>query len=206
MRDSSATRAKLLQAAMTVFAETGYAGATTRAIAERAGVNEVTLFRHFGAKADLMVEAMGVAASKLMPELVAPTGDLEADLVRIVRVYQDIANARARFIVTVLSEVPRFPELKGAVDVPRRFIGAAAAIITSYQQSGMLRPEPPVVVAASLLTPILFLAMVREAAPDIAKAAVIDPVQHVRNFLGGHAAPAKAARKAKPRGSKGGRR
>ena len=51
-------RDKLLEAAARVFAETGYRGATTRRIAHEAGVNEVTLFRHFGSKGDLIQEAL----------------------------------------------------------------------------------------------------------------------------------------------------
>ena len=47
------TRQRILQAAAQVFAEKGYARATTRALAAAAGVNEVTLFRHFGNKQNL---------------------------------------------------------------------------------------------------------------------------------------------------------
>jgi AcrR family transcriptional regulator len=51
-------RQKLLEAAGRVYAEGGFRGATTRRIAEEAGVNEVTLFRLFGSKAQLIAEAM----------------------------------------------------------------------------------------------------------------------------------------------------
>ena len=47
------TRQRILKAAAVVFAEKGYARATTRALAAAAGVNEVTLFRHFGNKQNL---------------------------------------------------------------------------------------------------------------------------------------------------------
>lgn len=39
---------RLFQAALELLAERGYRGATTREIARRAGVSEVTLFRRFG--------------------------------------------------------------------------------------------------------------------------------------------------------------
>lgn len=51
-------REKLLVAAGRVYAEVGFRGATTRRIAEEAGVNEVTLFRLFGSKAQLLAEAV----------------------------------------------------------------------------------------------------------------------------------------------------
>jgi AcrR family transcriptional regulator len=58
MIDVVDSRKRLLAAAVRVFAEVGFRGATTRRIAEEAGVNEVTLFRHFGSKSKLISEAM----------------------------------------------------------------------------------------------------------------------------------------------------
>lgn len=57
------TRARLLAAAVRVYASHGYLGATTRAIAAEAGVNEVTLFRLFGAKETLLDEAIAATAA-----------------------------------------------------------------------------------------------------------------------------------------------
>jgi AcrR family transcriptional regulator len=54
-------RDRLLDAAARVYAETGYRGATTRRIAHEAGVNEITLFRHFGSKTTLILEAVRLA-------------------------------------------------------------------------------------------------------------------------------------------------
>jgi AcrR family transcriptional regulator len=51
-------REALLKAAIKVFAETGSRGATTRRIAQEANVNEVTLFRHFKSKDDLLRAAL----------------------------------------------------------------------------------------------------------------------------------------------------
>jgi outer membrane protein TolC/DNA-binding transcriptional regulator YbjK len=52
------TRQQLLDAAARVYSEYGFRGATTRRIADEAGVNEVTLFRLFGSKAALIDEAV----------------------------------------------------------------------------------------------------------------------------------------------------
>lgn len=51
-------RARLLDAALRVYAQHGYQGSTTRLIAAEAEVNEVTLFRHFGSKDSLLDEAI----------------------------------------------------------------------------------------------------------------------------------------------------
>ena len=55
------TRTRLLEAAARVFAKSGLAGSTTRAIADEAGVNEVTLFRHFQTKDRLLAAEIGRA-------------------------------------------------------------------------------------------------------------------------------------------------
>ena len=47
----SETRECLIKAAKVIFSEVGYEAATTREIAIRANVNEITLFRHFGTSA-----------------------------------------------------------------------------------------------------------------------------------------------------------
>lgn len=47
------TEARIIEAAVQLFAEHGFKGTSTRDIAQLASVNEATLFRHFGRKADL---------------------------------------------------------------------------------------------------------------------------------------------------------
>lgn len=59
------THVRILEAALEEFTKKGYKGAITRAIAERAGVNEVTLFRHFGSKAELLRAAVDHALKKM---------------------------------------------------------------------------------------------------------------------------------------------
>lgn len=61
----SSTRQRLIHAALELFAVQGVTDTTTRQIAERADVNEVTLFRHFGNKHGLLlavIEDAGVFA------------------------------------------------------------------------------------------------------------------------------------------------
>jgi AcrR family transcriptional regulator len=52
------TEQRILDAALRIFASEGYTGATTRRIAEEANVAEVTLFRKFKSKENLLKEVL----------------------------------------------------------------------------------------------------------------------------------------------------
>lgn len=60
-------RRQILDVASGIFARRGYEGATTREIAEQAGVNEALLFRHFPSKENLywtMIEELCLAGGR----------------------------------------------------------------------------------------------------------------------------------------------
>ena len=54
-------RAQLIEVAISVFGQRGFRGATTKAIADAAGISEATIFRHFPSKDDLYVAALPAA-------------------------------------------------------------------------------------------------------------------------------------------------
>ncbi|MEK4384116.1 TetR/AcrR family transcriptional regulator [Aeribacillus sp. FSL K6-2848] len=54
-QDLTPKQAKILQAAVEIFAEKGYAATSTSEIAKRAGVAEGTIFRHYKTKKDLLI-------------------------------------------------------------------------------------------------------------------------------------------------------
>ena len=68
------TKEQLLKATLKLISEKGYLGATTREIAQEAGVTELTLFRHFGSKERLFEELLKSYTflpllKELLPEL-----------------------------------------------------------------------------------------------------------------------------------------
>lgn len=86
-RSPEETRNRILFATRQLFAKKGRRGTTTREIAELAGVNEATLFRHFGHK-DALIEACAqhfCGAAQLQELLAKLSGDMEADLRTIAR-------------------------------------------------------------------------------------------------------------------------
>jgi AcrR family transcriptional regulator len=68
----------ILDAAIDLFAEHGWAGLTIEAVAERAGVAKSTVYRRYSEKADLVVASMQRCheSTPALPD----TGDLRADL------------------------------------------------------------------------------------------------------------------------------
>lgn len=51
-------RAQIIDVALKLFSEKGFAGTRTREIADRAGISEALIFRHFGSKEELYNEAL----------------------------------------------------------------------------------------------------------------------------------------------------
>ncbi len=82
------TRERILGAAREVIARKGKRGATTREIADVAGVNEATLFRHFGSKSALVIAvAQRFCGIVELRDVVAQLhGPIEEDLLAIGRV------------------------------------------------------------------------------------------------------------------------
>ncbi len=99
-RDAGATRQRLLRAALELFTAEGYRGTTTPILAQRAGVAEGTIYRHFKGKLELYNEvyrATQVWAEELVEEISAgegrsPRGRLERVGSRLVQsAYRDPA-------------------------------------------------------------------------------------------------------------------
>ncbi|HMQ34163.1 MAG TPA: TetR/AcrR family transcriptional regulator [Chloroflexaceae bacterium] len=137
------TRERILRAAEALFAERGYARASTRAIAERAQVNEVTLFRLFGAKLGLLravAEGAGAGGLRALDDG-ALTGDYRADLVRLG--HDEVANMlrRQSAVRLLVCEAAQDPELHAiVVDGSRRNQERLAAYFRGQIAAGAVRP------------------------------------------------------------------
>jgi AcrR family transcriptional regulator len=67
--DTSPTRQALMDAALEVFVERGFARATTREIAHRAGLSEGTMYRHFADKYELFHQVFFALVLEIGEEL-----------------------------------------------------------------------------------------------------------------------------------------
>ncbi|MBO8171198.1 MAG: TetR/AcrR family transcriptional regulator [Bacillaceae bacterium] len=119
------TRNKLLQAALDIFGEQGYEGTTTKEIASRAGVSEMTLFRHFGSKENLLREGIRhFSTLSLLEDTWLEdnwTFNPVCDLRLLAESYLRVSFEYADYMRIVFQEAPRHPELaRMASEVPRR--------------------------------------------------------------------------------------
>ena len=67
---TAATRAALLDAAVSALEQDGYAHLTTRGVAERAGVSQGTLQHHFATRSELVAEALRHANAQITADVV----------------------------------------------------------------------------------------------------------------------------------------
>ncbi len=182
-------RDQLLQAAARLYAETGYRGATTRRIAMQAGVNEITLFRHFGSKDALMREAIARAGSSPTHEMLP---DIPRDPFREVRDWAKahIAELRERrsLIRTCMAEIE---EHQGIFSAPNSPPAVAAKALCQYLRrlrgAGLAKAQFDETAASAMLMGALFAdAMGRDIMRDLYRNEPEEAVdQYVQLFLRG---------------------
>jgi AcrR family transcriptional regulator len=163
-------RDKLLDAAARVYAETGFRGATTRRIAKAAGVNEITLFRHFGSKARLLHEAIACAAiaspAKLLP---ARPVNPRRELLEWSRLHlRDLYDKRA-LIRTCMGEVEEHPDMIAAEGNPTSHAAKdLGRYLRRLKALGRAKARFDPASASAMLMGVLFAdAMGRDVIPDM---------------------------------------
>jgi len=116
-RDKEATKKDLIAAAVEVFAQRGFDGATTKEVASRAGVNEGLIQRYFGGKAGLLQAIVGnmcgerLTACKAAP----PSASLKAEIATVLRHEILQADANRDFLRVFISRALVDPELAASL-------------------------------------------------------------------------------------------
>lgn len=176
---------QIYRAVMQVVSMRGYSGATTKQMADAANVSEVTLFRKYENKAQLVKQAISFIVEQTdFVSAAQYTGDIYADLLRIVQAYQDSAVKHGLFFAALFSEVSRHPELVDSMGEPLAIFRSIAELITRYQAEGTLQQEHPSLAVAALLGPLIYASMMSNAMPN----GFLPPMElksHVKYFLGG---------------------
>ncbi|MCC2031853.1 TetR family transcriptional regulator [Microbacterium allomyrinae] len=149
MTRASRTHAALLRAALELFEERGYDATTAAAIAARAGVTEMTFFRHFASKDAVLVDD---PYDPLIAEAVARQPVELAPLAAVIAGVREAWDAvPAPAVVEVrdrLRVVSRTPSLQGAL--ARNSTGTAEAISSALRSRATPAAEARVAAAATI--------------------------------------------------------
>jgi len=166
------TRQRILEAAAQVFAEKGYAGATTRAIAAAARVNEVTLFRHFGSKKNLLMAVIGRYSALPGLETMLEeqlTGDYRQDLLRLGSHFLAVMTEQRGSVLMMLCEAERLPEVREVIaQVPQQLRQLLGKYLRQQIERGVVRDLNPEMAAQAFFG--MFLAY------SISQALIAEPL------------------------------
>jgi AcrR family transcriptional regulator len=169
LSDRVSTEDRILDAALGVFAEVGFRGATTRRIAEVAGVNEVTLFRRFRTKEELLLAAMRRDHLR-EPPLTLPEQPIDpvAELTLWTRVHLARLMQGRVLIRSSMCELGEHPELCAtAGSGPARVALELGRYLERVREAGLAEGDWDPRIAASLLMGALFAdAVGRDVIPD----------------------------------------
>jgi len=157
---------RLIDAALEMFSRRGMA-ATTRQIAEQAGVNEVTLFRLFESKERLLaavVQEVVRAESEALDRVDLDDFDIRRDIAAVAAVFYDTHHKYQAFIRTILAHRldPRLAE-----EIVREVIQPLRDKFIRYlaegQRRGVIRPGVDLTTAVDAFTGMIFAAVLRRA-------------------------------------------
>ncbi len=150
------TRQRIIDAAFQLFTDHGIEGTSTRQIATLAGVNEVTLFRHFGTKDGLAREVVSCSfPSDALPRLqkVEFGEDLESELYQLTMTIIRLHSERQDFFRFIFANIVSYPEHRDFfINMQQPMLDfLTESLAPECQQSGL----DPMVVALEFIAPIV---------------------------------------------------
>lgn len=125
------TQSRIIRAAMELIMERGYTATTTKDIANRAGINECTIFRRFQGKKEIVLSAMTLPEWNpcLKKEDFSYSGELEKDLLSFSRVYMQKVTPQMVKISMGLRTPELFADTADRIlEIPRVF----KEVLTEY--------------------------------------------------------------------------
>jgi AcrR family transcriptional regulator len=149
------TRSKILLTARHLFAHHGYDGTTTKELAEKAGIAEGTLFRHFSNKKSILIEVATQGWVDLLTDLLMELSEMASyDAIaqviykRMMHLSQNYETMRVCFM-----EVQFHHDLREKIqrEVVSKMTDVAEAFFQTAIDRGVYRPLNPRVVAQVFL-------------------------------------------------------
>jgi len=166
------TSQRILEAALKVFSRDGVSGATTREIARVAKVNEVTLFRYFKNKNELLRQALLCSAARYEQVFAEASLDSTDDLRRTVRSYAQAYANKLRenedLVRTFMGEMTRHLKLCRSLFVESSKLSREKfiAYLVAGQKAALIRQDMDAETAADALTGMLMAGGLRRPLTD----------------------------------------
>lgn len=182
----TASRERIIAAALAIVAEHGYAGCSVAAVAERAGIATGTVYRHFPAKADLVAEVFRTASQREVDAVARAAALDRSSADRVAAVVETFAGRalRAPRLAYALLAEPVDP----AVDAERLvFRRAYARVIADFIATADDLPEQDPGVSAAALVGAIGEALVGPLAVGAARPGTIgDLILFAQRSIGAH--------------------
>ena len=184
---SDEIRSRILAAAARVYSQYGFRGATTRLIANEAGVNEVTLFRTFGSKADLL-EAMlksNVSANSA-PTISGDLSDPATEITEWCAALLKHLRGHSHIIRKTIAEAEERPETAcAACDGSNLASESLVLYVERLRSAGFADPDADVGTAVSMFISAMFGdSLYRDIIPHAFPQPVEEaPARYVQTFL-----------------------
>ncbi len=161
------TRERLLDAAVATFSKDGIRGATTREIARKARVNEVTLFRHFKSKEQLLgaVLKRGMSSEvEVLDKFFSWKENLRESLANYARHYYYHMEKKKGIARAYLSEAQLLPRSMQTMiaDVIRPVRERLIGILVDAQKAGAVRSDVNIECALDAFKNALYAGMLRQ--------------------------------------------
>jgi AcrR family transcriptional regulator len=183
------TKKRILAAAQLVFSRDGFHGATTREIARQAGVNEVTLFRHFRTREELLRATLDQGCATF-EALVEQSDEVWKDrlpegLEHYVHEMYSVVRQREALVRGFVSEARILPEsIRSAL---REFMeqrkARLVARLKKAQKLGLVRKDVDLSAASDLIRDSIHSAILRHTAYNTDPETVEAHLQGVADIL-----------------------
>jgi len=169
-RRKDARPAEIIDAALDIFAESGFAAAKLGDVAKRAGVVKGTLYRYFDTKEDLFRAVVQHAVSINLKNIELVSTGFQGTLRELVPLILNGAAGRMgdsrvpALARLVIGESRTFPDLATIWhdNVVAQMLRLMTGIIAEAQQRGEVRPGDPTLYAFSVLGPMVAGALFQE--------------------------------------------
>ena len=155
-----ATRDRLIRSAIEIVAESGLAAATTSAIAQRTGVAEGTLYRHFESKDDLLIAAYRQLKSEVFLQAGADVDESALPPERLKRtwraIYEAYRNDRDAFLFAQRFMESALTEREGG-EASQAITRMVTDLLRDGIKSGDFKDISPDLLTNLFLAPISYL-------------------------------------------------